>query len=100
MVRECSSSRDRLRANPRNTCAGGINGAADFERSPGRLLSSSESESAFACRVDDVSFAPCDWPTTTGALADGQHTFSVRAIDTAGNVDSTEATRVFTVDTL
>ena len=35
----------------------------------------------------------------TRALAEGAHTFAVRAIDTAGNVDPSPATRTFTVDT-
>jgi hypothetical protein len=42
-------------------------------------------------------FIPCASPYTR-ALADGTHTFDVRAIDFAGNVDATPETRTFTVD--
>ena len=38
-------------------------------------------------------------PSTTASLADGAHTFDVRATDAAGNVDPTPASRSFTVDT-
>ena len=41
----------------------------------------------------------CTSPLTTAALADGAHSVSVRAIDAAGNIDPTPATRSFTVDT-
>ena len=37
--------------------------------------------------------------TPRPALADGEHTFEVRAVDAAGNADPTPAARTFTVDT-
>ena len=43
--------------------------------------------------------AACTSPWTTAALADGGHSFSVRARDAAGNTDASPATRSFTVDT-
>ena len=52
----------------------------------------------FACRIDAAPFAPCTSPLTTGPLADGAHTFEVRATDPAGNADPTPASRAFTVD--
>ncbi len=66
-------------------------------------FSSSQSGSSFECRFDSDAFAPCSGPAATHtpatALADGTHTFAVRAIDQAGNLDPTPATRSFSVDT-
>ncbi len=61
---------------------------------------SSESGAGFECRVDADEFASCESPHTTAALADGEHTFEVRAVDGAGNRDPTPAQRTFTVDTV
>jgi hypothetical protein len=60
---------------------------------------SSEAGAVFECRVDNAAFAPCSSPFTTSALGQGGHTFEVRAIDTAGNVDATPATQTFVIDT-
>jgi hypothetical protein len=38
-------------------------------------------------------------PFTTGALAQGSHTFDVRAVDAAGNPDASPATQTFAVGT-
>ena len=54
---------------------------------------------SFECRRDGASFAPCTSPQAYAALADGAHSFEVRAIDTAGNVDQTPATFSWTIDT-
>ncbi|HEX6115874.1 MAG TPA: Ig-like domain-containing protein [Solirubrobacterales bacterium] len=56
---------------------------------------------AFECRVDGEGFGPCSGPEgshTTGALADGPHSFEVRATDSAGNQGTGAA--AFTVDTV
>lgn len=55
--------------------------------------------SSFECRIDAGAFSPCSSPFTSGTLADGAHTFRVRAIDASDNVDTTPATWEFTVDT-
>ena len=61
---------------------------------------SSEPGAAFQCRLDAAAFSACTWPQSyTPALADGPHTFEVRAVDQAGNADPTPASRSFTVDT-
>jgi arylsulfatase A-like enzyme len=61
-------------------------------------FSSSAPGSSFECRVDAAPFARCASPKTTSEQADGAHTFHVRAIDPAGYVDSTPASRTFTVE--
>jgi large repetitive protein len=59
---------------------------------------------SFECSLDN-STMPCSG-TTDGTftpaapLAEGQHTFTVRAVDGAGNQDATPATWQFTVDTV
>ena len=55
----------------------------------------------FECSLDGSGFAGCsNGVASYSGLADGGHTFSVRAIDAAGNVDATPATYMWTVDTV
>jgi hypothetical protein len=58
-------------------------------------FSSNEAGSHFECRLDGGGFGACSSAAEYSGLADGSHTFSVRAIDVAGNVDPTPASRVF-----
>lgn len=57
-------------------------------------------EATFECRLDTAPWTPCVSPRTVGALADGQHSFSVRAADSLGNTDPTPASHDWVVDTL
>jgi hypothetical protein len=60
---------------------------------PTFAFSSTEAGSTFECRVDAAAFAGCTSPRTTDALSGGNHTFQVRAVDRAGNVDASAASR-------
>jgi len=61
-------------------------------------FASSEPASTFQCRLDGGSWAACSSPRDYSSLTPGSHTFDVRAIDKAGNVDPAPVTRTWTVD--
>jgi hypothetical protein len=69
------------------------------DSTPSFSFSSSEGGSTFECRVDSGSFASCSSPYTATPLADGAHTFEVRATDAATNTDPTPAIANLTIDT-
>jgi predicted outer membrane repeat protein len=56
-------------------------------------------ELTFECSLDGAPFAACSSPQGYGELADGAHTFQVRALDSAGNVDPTPASYAWTIVT-
>jgi hypothetical protein len=51
----------------------------------------------FQCRLDEGPFESCTASKTYSALKKGEHTFEVRAVDNAGNVDPTPAKRTWKV---
>jgi len=53
---------------------------------------SNESNSTFSCKVDSGRWGRCKAPRAYSGLALGSHSFAVRAIDSAGNIDPTPAT--------
>lgn len=55
---------------------------------------------AFECSMDFGQYSLCSSPKTYAGLAEGSHTFHVRARDGVGNVDATPASRAFSVDTV
>ena len=60
---------------------------------------SSQTGATLACRLDGGEWEACTSPKAYAGLADGSHTFEVRASDAAGNVDATPAQHVWTIDT-
>jgi MYXO-CTERM domain-containing protein len=58
---------------------------------------SNESPVTYECKLDSGNWVSCKASYTTPDLADGTHTLSVRATDTAGNVDATPATYTWTI---
>jgi len=67
-------------------------GAARFEFHAGEAAS-------FECQLDTSAWAPCSSPQSYTGLADGEHTFQVRATDGAGNGEAEPASYSWTVDT-
>ena len=67
--------------------------------SPTFGFSANEPGSWFECRIDGGGWGECSAPHTAGPLADGGHSFDVRATDPAVQSDPTPASRSFTVDT-
>src|SRR4029453_18676027 len=62
-------------------------------------FSSDDANATFECQLDSGSYEPCASPQTYNSPSEGDHTFSVRATDIAGNTDQTPATASWTVDT-
>jgi hypothetical protein len=83
---------------PATTITSGPSGATN-DPTPTFTFSSSEAGSTFQCKLDTGAYSACTSPKTTANLADGPHTFYVRATDPAGNTDPTPAARSFTVET-
>jgi hypothetical protein len=64
------------------------NAAFSFMSDPG---------STFECKIDGENFQACSSPKTYSDLIRGNHTFEVKAIDTAGNIDPIPASFTWTV---
>ncbi|HET7854950.1 MAG TPA: hypothetical protein VFL41_00685 [Gaiellaceae bacterium] len=54
-------------------------------------------QASFQCKLDAAAFAPCASPKSYSRLRRSAHTFQVRGIDPAGNVDPTPAVFRWTV---
>ncbi len=63
-------------------------------------FSSNEPGSTFECSIDGGAWSVCTSPKNYLGLADGSHSFDVRATDPAGNTDGNPATTFWSVDTV
>ena len=61
-------------------------------------FSSPEAGATFQCNLDGVGYSACTSPTLYMDLSPGSHSFRVRALDAAGNVDATPVTFLWTID--
>ncbi len=84
---------------PETQIDSGPSGPAN-DATPTFSFSSDETGSTFECKLDDAEFSPCSSPLTLGPLADGRHSFEVRATNAADETDQTPATSSFTLDTI
>ncbi|MDB4963770.1 MAG: putative internalin [Myxococcales bacterium] len=66
----------------------------------GFTFTSTEDDVTYECSFDNGAFAACTSPASFTALAQGPHTFAVRAVDVALHPDPSPATRMWTVDTV
>ena len=94
----------KLDASPPDTLLGSGPGGPTNSTSPAFGFSATEAGSSFECRLDTPAgagvFGSCNSPQGYSTAGNGSYTFSVRAVDAAGNPDITPATRSFTVDTV
>jgi hypothetical protein len=88
------------RTNAPQTTLGTAPPALSNDNTPTFTFTANESPVTFQCKIDGDAFGACSGASThtTGALADGQHTFQVRALNDAGSPDLTPAASTFTVD--
>ncbi|MCX7624163.1 MAG: metallophosphoesterase [Thermomicrobium sp.] len=61
-------------------------------------FTATDAAATFECQLDAALATPCTSPWTVTELGEGQHTFSVRAVDGEGDPDPTPAVWSWTVD--
>lgn len=72
--------------------------AQSFGKKASFTFASNEPAATFRCGLDTAPTSPCKSGITVGPLTSGQHTFSVVAVDAAGNVQPSPATYTWTAN--
>lgn len=67
------------------------------KRRAGFTFTATEPSAIFQCSIDSRPFAPCTTPVTYSKLRRRKHMFEVRAIDAAGNIDTTPARQTWRI---
>lgn len=62
------------------------------------FYSSEPNGASFECSLDGAAYAACQSPKSYSKLAEGKHTFKVRALDASGNADTSPASKSWVVD--
>jgi len=63
------------------------------------LFSANKTGSTYECKIDSASFTSCSSPQSLSGLAEGSHTFTVRATDTLSHIEPSPAFVTWLVDT-
>ncbi|EKE25737.1 MAG: FHA protein, partial [uncultured bacterium] len=58
----------------------------------------SDAGTTFECKIDSTNYSACASPKSYTGLGQGNHLFTVRAIDSAGNVDASPASYAWNID--
>jgi hypothetical protein len=82
---------------PDTTILQGPSGIVKSSSAMFRFSSLDTDVASFECSLDGAEFTKCSSPITYRKLGFAEHTFRVRAIDTAGNVEPTPAIRKWEV---
>jgi outer membrane protein OmpA-like peptidoglycan-associated protein len=82
---------------PQTQLTGGPATSAPVSSGQATLTFASPDGASFECSLDGAAWQACASPVAYRGLANGAHTFAVRAVDAAGNVDGTPAARAWTV---
>lgn len=79
-----------------NTTIDSQPGATNYSLVSTFTFSSNEASVVFQCSLDGAVYSTCASPLNFSSLVNGVHTLNVRAVDQAGNVDSTPASYSWT----
>ena len=90
----------RCARNPQTTLDSAPSGLVESDAAT-LAFSATESPGSppFECSLDNAPFSGCTSPQSLASLAEGDHSFRVRAIDADGDPDETPAEAEWTVDT-